>query len=380
MGANLEITTPHNPEQDPVSERAIRTIIERVRSIMIEMDIPDYLWPEILKAVVVITNRTATSSLKGKTPYEEFMDQVEPSVNHIPSVAHFRVLGCKAYVQIPVEDRVLSQKTKLRTEVGILVGYKGEYIYRVYVPLRKVDKIVRSSNVRFDEATPTSEMPRPISSSDVVIDPLIDRGENVEDVVNTEEAVEPQQQIDETPQQDVEPVIDSHRFRAKFPALDHELDNNLPDSDDEYNLFQYSPEDTVDEADTADDEAESEPEVVEPKKRGRPKGAKNKIHKPVSPSQKRSTRSQTNPQPDFEEAYAAGATISADPLTLEEALASPEASHWRLAIQMEYSVLSRKKTWTRMKRSEVDGKVLGGKLVFKTKRDKDSNILKYKAR
>ena len=33
-----------------------------------------------------------------------------------------------------------------------------------------------------------------------------------------------------------------------------------------------------------------------------------------------------------------------------------------------------------MKRSKVDGKVLGRKLVFKTKRDKDSNILKYKAR
>ena len=33
-----------------------------------------------------------------------------------------------------------------------------------------------------------------------------------------------------------------------------------------------------------------------------------------------------------------------------------------------------------MKRSKVDGKVLSEKLVFKTKRDKDSNILKYKAR
>ena len=42
-------------------------------------------------------------------------------------------------------------------------------------------------------------MPRSISSLDVVIDPLIDRGKNVKDIVNTEEAIEPQQQIDETP-------------------------------------------------------------------------------------------------------------------------------------------------------------------------------------
>jgi hypothetical protein len=63
IGANLEITTPHNPEQDPVLERSIRTLIERVRAIMIEMGIPDFLWPEILKAIVAITNRTATRSL-----------------------------------------------------------------------------------------------------------------------------------------------------------------------------------------------------------------------------------------------------------------------------------------------------------------------------
>ena len=70
------------------------------------------------------------------------------------------------------------------------MGYKGEHIYRVYVLSRKVDKIVRSSNVRFNEATPTLEIPRSISSLDVVIDPLIDRGKNVKDIVNTEEAIE----------------------------------------------------------------------------------------------------------------------------------------------------------------------------------------------
>jgi hypothetical protein len=31
------------------------------------------------------------------------------------------------------------------------VGYDGAYIYRVYMPLRARDKIVRTSHVRFDE-------------------------------------------------------------------------------------------------------------------------------------------------------------------------------------------------------------------------------------
>ena len=41
-----------------------------------------------------------------------------------------------------------------RAKVGILVGYKGSHIFRVYVPSRRgpvESRIVRSLNVRFDE-------------------------------------------------------------------------------------------------------------------------------------------------------------------------------------------------------------------------------------
>jgi hypothetical protein len=69
----------------------------------------------------------------------------------VPSVAHFRVLGYKVYVLIEKERRVQSQKLAPRAEVGILVRYEGASIYRVYMPSRARDKIVRSSHVRFDE-------------------------------------------------------------------------------------------------------------------------------------------------------------------------------------------------------------------------------------
>lgn len=59
------------------------------------------------------------------------------------------MLGCKFYVQIPIEKRVLSRKLDARAEIGILVGYEGSHIFRVYVPSRKI--LIRSSNVRFDE-------------------------------------------------------------------------------------------------------------------------------------------------------------------------------------------------------------------------------------
>ena len=48
----------------------------------------------------------------------------------------------------------MSEKVKLRAEVGILVRYKGHYIFKVYIPSRRGNpesRVVRSSNVRFDE-------------------------------------------------------------------------------------------------------------------------------------------------------------------------------------------------------------------------------------
>jgi hypothetical protein len=78
--------------------------------------------------------------------------------------------------------------------------------------------------------------------------------------------------------------------------------------------------------------------------------------------------------------YAAAKVVSDEPQTLEEALSGKDAAKWRLALKLEYYAIQRKKTWTLRKRAEVDGKILRGKLVFKKKRDKDGNILKYKVR
>ena len=67
---------------------------------------------------------------------------------------------------------------------------------------------------------------------------------------------------------------------------------------------------------------------------------------------------------------------------IEEALSRPDAANWRAAIISEYCSLTHKKTWTLQKRANVpkDQKILRGKLVFKTKRGKDSEILKHKVR
>lgn len=151
-GSFLELTTPFAPDQDGISERSIRAILEKLRPIFIEMNVPLTLWPELIRGMTHIMNRTTTRALPGGiTPYEAYMNHVRPGIDNRPDVSHLRVLGSIAYVHIPKERRIASNKFAPRAEKGVLVGFEGNHIYRVWVPTRARNKIVRSSSVRFNE-------------------------------------------------------------------------------------------------------------------------------------------------------------------------------------------------------------------------------------
>ncbi|KAI1005621.1 hypothetical protein K3495_g2594 [Podosphaera aphanis] len=158
LGTHLEVTTAYSSYQNGGSERSNRVILDKLRTLMVDQAIPDFLWPDLIRAVAHITNRTA-NRVFDKTSFEMFMDHIHPKDDNKPSIAHLRVLGCKAYVQIPKEKRAHTAKLALRAEVGILVGYEGNSIYRIYVPSRSGKKIIRSSHVRFDEHGYISDAP-----------------------------------------------------------------------------------------------------------------------------------------------------------------------------------------------------------------------------
>jgi hypothetical protein len=129
-------------------------VLEKVRSVIIDLQIPGYLWPKIFIALIQITNRTAIVSLDNDiTPYKEFMNSVRPSRDYKPFLGHLHTLGYKTYVLIPKENRLRSRKLDPRAKVGILVRYKGKHIYRIWVPSKGggIGRIIRSSHVQFNE-------------------------------------------------------------------------------------------------------------------------------------------------------------------------------------------------------------------------------------
>ena len=54
-------------------------------------------------------------------------------------------------MHIPEERRTKGNKLEKRAELKIFVKYEGIYIYKVYVLIRRGEKIVRTFNVKFNE-------------------------------------------------------------------------------------------------------------------------------------------------------------------------------------------------------------------------------------
>ena len=55
-----ETTAPYSPDQNGVSERANRTIMDRTRAILAETGFPKILWMEIAATIVYLKNRSPT--------------------------------------------------------------------------------------------------------------------------------------------------------------------------------------------------------------------------------------------------------------------------------------------------------------------------------
>jgi hypothetical protein len=100
--------------------------------------------------MVYITNRVTTRVLNSKILYQCFIDDVfSEKTEHILLVSYIRVIGYKTYILIEKEKHVALEKLVPRAKVGILVGFKGHYIYRVYIPSKR--RVVYTSHCRFDK-------------------------------------------------------------------------------------------------------------------------------------------------------------------------------------------------------------------------------------
>ena len=120
FGIKSQLTVPGTPQQNCVSERRNRTLLDMVRSMMSFSQLPDSFWGHALESAVYILNNVPSKSVS-ETPYELWSKRKS-------SLRHFRIWGCPAHVLVQ-NPKKLERRSKLCLFVGYPKETKGGLFY-----------------------------------------------------------------------------------------------------------------------------------------------------------------------------------------------------------------------------------------------------------
>lgn len=87
------LTVTYTPQQNGVSERKNRTVMEMARCLLEQKGLPKKFWAEPVYTAVYIQNRGMTKVVKDIKPLEAW-------TGYKPSIKHFRVFGSICYFHI----------------------------------------------------------------------------------------------------------------------------------------------------------------------------------------------------------------------------------------------------------------------------------------
>jgi hypothetical protein len=125
VGIKRDLTTPYNPQQNGVEERKNITIMEVVKTMIHDQDLPMHLWEEATRTTMYVHNILSHSALGFKTPEEMFSGKKT-------KVSHLKIFGCPIFVHVPKEKRTeLDPSGKKRIFVGYCEVSKA---FRTYIP------------------------------------------------------------------------------------------------------------------------------------------------------------------------------------------------------------------------------------------------------
>jgi hypothetical protein len=139
-GIRREKTVPRTPQENGVSERMNRTIMECARSMRLHVGFPLQFWEDVVDIVIYLINRGPSISLDGIILEEEWTGK---KVNY----SFLKTFGCEAFVHIDKENRTkLESKSKKCTFIGYGVNDFG---YRLWD--YENNKIISSRDFIFNE-------------------------------------------------------------------------------------------------------------------------------------------------------------------------------------------------------------------------------------
>lgn len=349
-GIKYERSCPYTPQQNGLAERTNRTIVEKVRCMLMDANLTKRFWAEAAHAAAYIVN-----VLPGATGYAPN----EIWYGSKPDISNIRVFGCRAMVKKPDQ---LRKKLDAKSHPCIYLrnadDAKG---YRLYDPISR--KIITSRDVIFLE-----DEKMIIDSNDEFSQFFIEEYEqdNNSDEIN---------EISETPivVQDSPDVVSGGHIdeTSVIETTEDESNGSLGDES------MHSADDTLNE--TTLDSGEADTTKDDPNFQTRAKVNENAA-RPIT----RSRQGQilggllnfhmafVTQEGDDYQAY-----VASEPQSYNQALTDENSIQWKEAMEDEFGSLIRNNTWQLVEKPP-GVKIVDNKWVYKVKRENDT--LRFKAR
>ncbi|KAG8481529.1 hypothetical protein CXB51_026324 [Gossypium anomalum] len=136
-GIVRHLTVRHTPQQNGVAERMNRTIMEKVRCMLSNANLPKSFWAEAASTACFLINRSPSVAIEKKTPQEVWS-------GNPANYSDLKIFGCPAYAHVN------NGKLEPRSIKCVILGYKaGVKGYKLWCPENR--KVVISRDVVFDE-------------------------------------------------------------------------------------------------------------------------------------------------------------------------------------------------------------------------------------
>ena len=143
-GISFEPSPAYSQHKHGVSERMIRTLATKARSMLLDSQLEMEFWAEAISTVAYLHGRSPSQTRNGITPFETLWQRK-------PVLDHLRRFGCAAYRLIPKDQS--AGKFASRSRECVMIGYvhSSTTIWKLWDRSRK--SLVHSSDVIFHEST-----------------------------------------------------------------------------------------------------------------------------------------------------------------------------------------------------------------------------------
>ncbi len=371
---DFEPAPPHTPELNGVVERMEGVLMAMIRPMLLQSGLKKGLWAEALRTATFLKNRLPSEALPNRiTPYERFTGLK-------PNLSRLRTFGCCAWTVIPKAGR---RKLNERAEKCFFLGYemKGYRLLRC-----NSTEVVHSRDVYFNEDKfPHDDSTCPSERSTWTDDPhflyIPDKSHNgsvelsdaegggdIDDDISDEYV--------EVPGGDEESDSETKTVETIHPPVSPGIRRSP-------RLAQPAP-------DVRDSPIQEQPLRRSMRNRTKPirygmislLEEESHVENEYRTDEPRAFIALVNDDSSDEDqkAFVVVRAKHRDPQTVKEALASPEACHWKEAMKKELNNLKARDTWELVPKPHNCRNVVKNKWVYHAKPDKEGNIASYKAR